>query len=154
MSQFCEGVAKAQGLNASHCHPGLQALGSNAHKIQVDDTRKLTGSIDLDSALAVNYPNSPRWDYGVGYDQGDRDAAYWIEVHPADTSKVKEVIDKLQWLKQFLARNKDLRQLTKNANNPYRWVASGRVKIPKNSPQFRLLCQQGLSFPRSNVTIP
>ncbi len=154
MSRFCKAVANAEGLDQNHCHRGLRALGSNSSKIQPADTRKLTGSIDLDAALKETYPEGPRWDYGVGYDLGGREAAYWIEVHPADTSKVREVIHKLEWLKGFLKRNNVLWNLTRNADNPYRWVASGRVNIPKTSKEFRLLSQNGLSPPQSSTAIP
>ena len=37
---------------------GLQALGSNRHKIRVNSTRDLTGSVDIDACLARRYPNA------------------------------------------------------------------------------------------------
>ncbi|RMD68020.1 MAG: hypothetical protein D6819_10380 [Gammaproteobacteria bacterium] len=129
-------------------------MGTHASKIRPQDPRRLTGSVDLDRALARTHPNAPRWDYGIGYDLGHREAAYWIEVHPANTSNVREVIQKLIWLKGFLQQNAPLWHLTQNAGNPYRWIASGKVNISRNTPQFRQLSQSGLGMPTSNLAIP
>lgn len=69
---------------------GLQALGTNAQRITAQNTRKLEGSVDIDACTQSLYPNEARWDYAVGYDK----KAYFFEVHPADTSNVKEMIKK------------------------------------------------------------
>lgn len=141
--------------------PGKGALESK-HRKQVDSgsPRRLTGSIALDAALARQppYSHQPRWDYGIGYEppQGS-ECAIWIEVHPAATSNVKEVVDKLNWLRSWL-RNEasDLGLMTGAAPNvpSYVWIATSGVHIPRNSPQARKLNEYGLRMPVERLRLP
>ena len=71
---------------------GKRAL-ENRHRgcVTCEDSRRLTGSIDLDSALTQEpgYANAPRWDYGLGYRPvNGPEQAVWVEVHSATTKKV------------------------------------------------------------------
>ena len=71
---------------------GKRAL-ENRHRgcVTCEDSRRLTGSIDLDSALTQGpgYANAPRWDYGLGYKPvNEPEQAVWVEVHSATTKKV------------------------------------------------------------------
>ena len=76
---------------------GLQALGGNSTKIEIRETRALTGSVDIDTCLANRYPNAPRWDYVFGY----KSRIYYVEIHPAgSTGEVGRIVAKLEWLKQ------------------------------------------------------
>ena len=70
-----------------YCH-GLQAL-ENADKtaVKLKDKRKVDGSLNIDKETKYLYPNDPRWDYAVGYD----DKVFFIEVHPANTSNISEM---------------------------------------------------------------
>ncbi|QUB64329.1 hypothetical protein J5A54_07600 [Prevotella melaninogenica] len=75
---------------------GLQAVkNSDRNKVNVTDPRKLQGSLDIDTQVQKKYPQEPRWDYALSYD----DKLYFFEVHPASTSEVDAVIKKLIWLK-------------------------------------------------------
>lgn len=126
--------------------PGLQALGANREKVQVKDTRQCQGSVDLDNHLKNQYPNDNRWDYVFGYS----DLAYFIEVHPAHTSEVRTVIQKLQWLKQWLKiKAPDVHGLEKK----YSWIATNGMHILKDSREARLLAENGLSLPRNNISV-
>lgn len=78
---------------------GLQALGSNAKNVTPANSRKIDGSVDIDSCTHDLYPNESRWDYAIGYDG----KAYFLEVHPANTSNVKEMVKKADWLKKWLS---------------------------------------------------
>ena len=111
---------------------GLQALGSNSVVIKVQNNRSLNGSVDIDTTTSSLYPQDARWDYTVGYDN----RAYFVEVHPANTSNVKEMIHKKEWLDNWL--NIHAPELKKiKAEAPYYWVPSGKVAILRNSPQFK-----------------
>lgn len=129
---------------------GLQALGSNSSKLKPADTRNCKGSIDIDSCLATSSPNESRWDYMVGYDR----KVYFIEVHPAYTSEVDTVINKLVWLKDWL--NQDglpIKLGFESQNMAYYWIASGKITILKNSVYARRLAQSGLDIPKSYLKL-
>jgi hypothetical protein len=112
----------------------------------------LTGSVALDDVLKAKYPNDSRWDYGIGLRKGKREAAVWIEVHPASTSEVTWVLTKLQWLKNWLKTQAlPLDKLT--AAQSYHWVATSGVHIRPGSPQARQLQLAGLLSPRSRISL-
>ena len=146
-------------VNGAYC-PGTQAL-ENRHRNRVSctDPRRLTGSIDLDSALgkAPGYANAPRWDYGLGYKPArGREQAVWVEVHAATTSEVRAVLNKLRWLRDWLnAEAGQLRQLTNLADGGrrYVWIASGGDSINRNSRQFRTLSKSGIRL-MSRLRLP
>jgi hypothetical protein len=123
---------------------GLRALGANSVRVRTENTRSLNGSINLDSCVSRKYPAESRWDYIIGY----KDAAYFVEVHPASTSNVDEMIAKLNWLKAWLKREGTEINTIRATNMPFRWVASKRVGIAKDSPQALRLAKSGLSFPQ------
>lgn len=129
--------------------PGLRALGGNSTVVVPANSRDCQGSVDLDSCLQHRHPNAARWDYLIGY----AGRAYFIEVHPATTRNVGEVINKLRWLKNWLestgAALKPIR-----GEQPYRWVARGKVAILPRSRQARRLAEAGLSLPKRRVHLP
>ncbi len=123
---------------------GLQALGNNSQKIKVSEKSKLTGSVNLDKCTSSKYPNDPRWDYIIGY----KEVCYFIELHPASTKNIKEVIKKLDWLKGWLINEGKAIDKIKSKKSPYRWIATGGVAILKNSPQARGLAKSGVTYPQ------
>ncbi|MBM4341444.1 MAG: hypothetical protein FJ110_18110 [Deltaproteobacteria bacterium] len=134
---------------------GLQAvLERDRNRLSCQDTRKISGSLNLDAAVEQLYPNAARWDYGIGIKRTEtRDEAIWVEVHSADANQVPKMIDKLAWLKNwFNDRAPNLRVITKN-DSPYVWVASGRVSFQKNSPQAKKLALAGIKFPQEHYRI-
>ena len=141
--------------------PGKRAL-ANAHRSRIEcaDPHRLTGSIALDAALAgeADYTTAPRWDYGIGYQpRRGAERAVWIEVHPASTSNVGEVIDKLHWLRAWLrdeARQLESITVTDGRTRPFVWIATGGVHLSRNSPQARRLNSQGLRMPQKSLRLP
>ena len=137
--------------------------GEKAQEVRdLQDPQRLTGSINLDSALArqPDYANAVRWDYGLGYRPAAerREQAVWIEVHSATTKEVDRVLRKLQWLQDWLNAGAGcLKRMTDRADADIRfvWIASGdRVDIPKNSPQARRLSQSALQGPWKKLRLP
>jgi len=118
---------------------GLKAMGRYSTRIKVDNTSNLDGSVDIDSCLAKIYPNESRWDYAFAY----QSQVYFVEVHPAQSSEVKIVIKKLDWLKNWLRYNAPEIYKMK-ANKPYYWISTKNVQILKTSPQFRKISTAGL----------
>ena len=133
-------------LLKDHLKNGLQALGSNSSKVKPTDTRKCEGSVDIDNAVERKFPSRNRWDYAAGYNG----RTYFIEVHPADTSEVKTVLEKLTWLKTFLIENTP--ELNKEPKS-FHWIASGGVHILPNSPQAKRLALSGISQPVKQLTL-
>jgi hypothetical protein len=139
---FEEAVRQTPGLAGAY-RPGLQAL-ENAHrgKVHCSDTHDLLGSVFVDDALVQRFPDGHRWDYGIGVKKDNLERVVWLEVHSATTHGVSEVLAKLDWLKDWL--NNDGVRLRALSSGAYHWVASGRIDIPKNTPQYRRAAQRGM----------
>ena len=138
--------------------PNLQALAKHHRQLIScpDAADRLTGSIDLDSALAKEQPNSPRWDYGIGFRHRRQEFAVWVEVHAVQTNKVREVLNKLRWLKDWLNdAGQPLGRITATdgPTHPFVWLASGSIRLPATSPQARQASQAGIR-PRKRLSLP
>lgn len=119
----------------------MQAVkNSDRNKVNVTDPRKLQGSLDIDTQVQKKYPQEPRWDYALSYD----DKLYFFEVHPASTSEVDAVIKKLIWLKDWL-KNKapEINKLQKGVH-PYVWIQSGRYDILDSGKSGKKLAASGI----------
>lgn len=144
MTSFRQAVLDTPPLAKSLCD-GLQALHRGDRKrILCNDPRVVVGSINLDDALSSQYPNDPVWDYGIGVGKNNSsDNIKWIEVHPASSSHINELLKKLQWLREWLrvaAPKLDV------LPREFVWIASGKVSLQKGSPQMKKLAQAGLRF--------
>lgn len=127
---------------------GLSALGTHASKISVASTSLIEGSVDIDSCTTAKYPNANRWDYVFAY----HGKAYFIEVHSANTSEVRTVLSKLQWLKNWLHNHAtEINKL--KAKNSFYWIQSKGFAIPKTSPQYRAASMAGLK-PIAKLKLP
>jgi hypothetical protein len=103
------------------------------------------GSVDLDEAMRLAFPNDPRWDYAIGISQRpDSDRVVWLEVHPASSLHVDEVLNKLRWLKGWRAKDApELRRLPAH----FCWVATGTVSFRRGSREEKRIAQEGIRFP-------
>lgn len=112
--------------------PGLSAMKANSKKVRFTNSQLIDGSVDIDEAVRGIRPDESRWDYVIGYSN----EAIFIEVHPADTANVDEMVKKVKWLKSWLTvAAPDLKGLHKR--EVYYWIPSGRVNILKGSVQYR-----------------
>lgn len=161
---FLEGVEACSHPRVSASGKGgLTALGNHSNKIECADSRKLTGSIDIDSALATDpaYAQANRWDYGFGFKESvnaQSEIAVWVEVHTASTSEVSTMIKKRDWLRQYLVDHcETLWNMTVSGSRTVRqfhWIASKDVHILKGSPQARRLAQSGIEWPQKKLKLP
>ena len=120
---------------------GLIALGAYSSKVSVSDTHLLEGSIDIDTCTTAKYPNSNRWDYAFAF----KGEVFFIEVHSANSSEVKTVLKKLQWLKDWLLHQApEINKLKAKSQSPFYWIQSKGFAIPKTSPQYRAAEAAGL----------
>lgn len=133
---FKEVIEGIEELRGAYCK-GLQALNEDCKaKVEATDTRLLYGSVDIDMATRDKYPQASRWDYVVCY----HGALYFIELHPARATNVKEVLNKLKWLKSWL-KDKDRLGQTKKS---YHWIATNGVHIQSESREAKQLAIKGL----------
>lgn len=94
---FRQAVEATAEIADGYCQ-GLQALRANATTVTAENTLHLEGSVDIDACVHNLYPNDSRWDYAIGYEG----KSYFLEVHPANTSNVSEMLNKAKWLKKWL----------------------------------------------------
>lgn len=135
---FRDAVAKCPEIENSY-KSGLTAMGSNSAVVSVGEKRLIQGSVAIDKAVKDIRPAESRWDYVIGYS----DEAFFIEVHPADTKNVEEMVKKVTWLKSWLnSVAPDLKKLHKCGT--YHWIPSGRNKILKTSVQYKKIAANNL----------
>jgi hypothetical protein len=143
---FRRAIERTPAIAAAY-QAGLQALRRiDRERVTARHPTLLSGSIDLDSALAAAHPRAPRWDYGIARKRrnGGPDFVAWVEVHPAQTSThIEEVLSKLAWIKNWLAQDG---HLLNRFDRSFHWVSSGRTAFTKTAPQLRKLAQNGLTL--------
>jgi hypothetical protein len=148
-SAFADAVLATACL-AEALRDGLQAVRrTDRHRITCREGRLLTGSVDVDQATLTFHPQDNRWDYSIGI-KNDDERVVWVEIHPASSQHVQEVIDKLHWLRRWL---KSEAPLLRQFPPRFVWVASGKVALTPNSPQRRRVAQEGLYFAGERVQV-
>lgn len=122
---------------------GLGAIkGCEKQKFVVPDTRKITGSLDIDTSTKKMYPLENRWDYAIEYNK----ETFFIEVHPGYTSEIPTVMTKLNWLKKWLREKAPaINALKPKDKQPYHWVYTNKFAILPNSKYARQLAQLNLT---------
>jgi hypothetical protein len=134
--------------------PGLGALrAQDRPHIAAADPRLLKGSVDVDAALQKQQPNAHRWDFAIGYRHSNRqeDCVYWVEIHTAEDKEVNVVLDKLHWLRQWLAAGgKPMDHFERD----FIWVSSGATSFTLTSPQIKRFAQLGLQHKGRVLRIP
>jgi len=152
--RFRDAVANSNDVRDCY-RVGLQALTEgDRNRLSCQDTRRISGSLNLDAGVAQLYRNAARWDYGIGIKKTESaDRAIWVEVHPADAHQVQRIIEKLTWLRGWLRNSAPNLMAITQGDSPYIWVASGRVSFQQASPQARKLSLAGIAFPRRHYHI-
>lgn len=138
--KFKQAVAKTLHLKNAY-REGLQALrAEDKPHIDAENTRSLSGSVDIDTALQQVDPHGNRWDFGIAYKHANRndEVIYWTELHTASSAEVKVVIKKAQWLHNWLKN--DGNHLAKFDSRVI-WVSSGATRISPTSPQSKQMAQ-------------
>ena len=133
---------------------GLQAVSTaDREKIHTENTRSVTGSVNIDKDLENQFPTDNRWDYAVGYRGSDAvEKAFFIEVHSAETSEIRCVVRKAQSLKAWAERNApDLWNMT--LPREIHWVASGRCDLRLNDSYRRQLALAGVGSPKQYLEL-
>lgn len=138
---FRTAVEATAHLNGAYC-AGLQALsGDNRNRVSAEDTRALTGSVDIDAALSKVAPHDARWDFAIAYQHTNRtsEVIYFLEIHSG--SEVTAVIKKVQWLMGWLG--KEGRGMA-GFERDIVWISSGAISFTLSAPQRKQMAQSGL----------
>lgn len=136
---------------------GLSAVKKREGRDRIDaaNTRCMLGSVCVDDDCRAAHPQASRWDYALGYTRAERVLVYFVEVHSADASGVSELKKKFGWLKDYLAQ--PTQAALNGLSREFHWVASGRIQIPKTTPQHRYLNttlrKEGLLGPTKHLTL-
>lgn len=131
---FKEAVEQTPDISHGY-REGLSALGDDSKRVIIPDTIRIDGSVDIDKETVHLYPSDNRWDYAFACEG----KVYYVEVHSAITSEVRTVINKLIWLKQWLAsRAPELVRLTNYGESPFYWIQSSSFQISKHHQQYKM----------------
>jgi len=147
-----EAAVRATPDIAAGCCPGLQALkGEHRSRVKRRTAQcHWRGSVDLETHLSPRYPGNPQWDYAVGYGYGNRgDGVAYVEVHPASSYDVDDVIRKKDWLTAWMLSSAPA--LSCLPRSGFFWVPTGRVRIHPGTPQHKHLAQRGITLGRVAV---
>lgn len=138
-SAWTEGLGALRAQDRSHVVP--------------EDPRLLRGSADVDSALRPHEPNAHRWDFAIGYRHTNRqeDCVYWVEIHTASDREIGVVLDKLRWLRAWLAGSGSL---LNQFERDFVWVSSGATSFTLGAPQLKQFAQLGLQHKGRFLRIP
>lgn len=123
---------------------GVKAIkNEHRNKIKVPDTALIRGSIDFDRALEKDYSQDNRWDYGFEYDGN----FIFIEFHPAQTSEIECIINKVDFISNWLQKNSpNILKLPKfeKGKRQYYWVSTGRNGILPSSRGAKRLAMKNI----------
>ena len=130
---------------------GLRALSpADRRRVSARDTRTISGSANIDAALAAVDPGEPRWDYAIGQKRSHRERIHWVEVHPASgRACIEQVEAKLRWLVRWLRSS-----LLGGYPRTIVWIATGRSAFNARDPAIKRLAQHGCQFVGRNLSIP
>jgi hypothetical protein len=148
VNAFKDAVNSTDEIKNGYCS-GLQAMKGYSKYIKLKDSKKCKGSVDIDNCVRMLYPQSSRWDYVVAYET----KVYYVEIHPAGTSGVDEVIKKSDWLRNWLKTSAPALKKLISGNNLY-WIPSGRYDILPNSNYKKKLSQKGIEVKSTPMIIP
>ena len=140
---FRKAIIATPEICCAYCN-GLQALRrADAVKIKPGDKYKVDGSVDIDSAVKVLYPEANRWDYAIGYDA----KVCFVEVHPAYTKEIDTMVKKFHWLKEWLKEMAPQLESIPKMTPAYVWIQSGKSAILPTAKQSKILASIGLPRP-------
>lgn len=145
-SKFRAAILEVDGL-ASCIRDDLEALSRSERKCI--EIKGCQGSVNIDCCLREYFPNANRWDYVVG----SNNKAFFIEFHRADTNQINVVINKLQWLRDWLNSNAQSLNNIRAREKTFVWIPTGKNNITSRSSYARRVAQAGLLLTK-NIQIP
>ena len=109
----------------------------------------------MDTALkrVPEHAEAHRWDFAIGFQHTNRarEFVYWVETHTGSDNQVGVMLDKLKWLKEWLAADgKSLAEFECD----FIWAPSGATSFTKGARQVKILAGKGLIYTGSGLKIP
>jgi hypothetical protein len=150
--KFKKAVEETPHLNNAW-RAGLGALrNQDKPRIKAEDTLRLRGSADLDTALRQVDPQSNRWDFAIAYQHANRkhEFIYWVETHTGADNQIAVVLRKKAWLDRWLAGDG---RILSQFEREIVWVASGGTSFTQGSTQVKSLATRGLRYSGSVLHI-
>ena len=84
---------------------------------------------------------------------GQSERALWIEVRPASSVHVEQIVRKARCLRSWLADwARALRAIT-DPSEPLIWISTGPVTLQRSTPRSRRLTLEGVRFPVAHLRI-
>jgi hypothetical protein len=140
---------KAGTVLAARVKQGKQALKNiDRDRIEESPTARVVDSLDLDTATKDTHSNENRWDYLLGTTRAHL-TFIAVEVHEANTGQAKVLIAKKRAAQEILASNLNKGHSVKR----WYWVASGKTRITRGTPESRLLDAAGIVLVGSRLKL-
>lgn len=128
--------------------------GEHRDRVTVSRGCTLTDTANLEEALGSLSPSDPRWDYAIGWKALESDNCCFVEVHPANTRHVDDVVRKKMAATKLLVQHApgmlDTADRTRRRTKQpvWHWIRTdAHVDIHPNMPAWRKLRQAGISRP-------
>lgn len=138
----------------------LAIKGEHRDRVSTSGASSVIDSVNLEKALSSLSPGAPQWDYAIGWISSGTDSCCFVEVHPANTLQVEEIVRKKTSAAALLTQHapKVMRladQTRLRIGKPvWRWITTGaHVGIHANTPAARRLRQAGVSMPTRHVEL-
>lgn len=130
--------------------PGLEAIEQREYgaRIFIEGRAKNDGavsSVDIDASMSADFPQAPRWDYGIWLG-GKKPKIAYVEAHKAESGEVDLVLRKQRWLKDLLVA-------TNLPESRWFWLTTGKNKIPPQSSHMRRLNLAGIRLEARTIVL-
>lgn len=146
-SAFQQAVEQTPEVRNGYCI-GIKAVKNlERPKIKINKPLLLDGSLDIDKSVKMLYPRSARWDYAISYEG----RVCFLEVHPAYDGEIKKMIEKLNWLKDWLRTKAPLMASLPKYEIPYCWIPSGETGFLSMSLARKKIAVSGITYQKNLI---
>lgn len=134
--------------------------GEHRDRISTAGGVTLLDSANLEEALGPLAPCDPQWDYAIGWKALTSDHCCFVEVHPANTRHVDDVVRKKQAATKLLTQHAPAmlglsdRTRRRTGKPVWHWITTdAHVGIHPNTPAWRRLREAGISMPARHLEL-
>jgi hypothetical protein len=140
---------------------GKEAIkGEHRDRISASQGCMLSDTADLEAALGSLSSGEPQWAYAVGWISTKTESCCFVEVHPANTQHVDDLVRKktaaARLLRQHAPRILELSERTRARLDRPVWIwitTDAHVGIHPATPASRRLREAGISRPSRHLEL-